>query len=143
MADLPLRTAIDRRLGRPLPHQLANLTQVHHKATARKPPLTLRHYAVLAIVSNGCPPLYGRSLRVTHPSATRQLMQASLLPSDLHVLSIPPAFNLSQDQTLQFNLLKLVRLHLILLLNILPPKSFSWTARRDSTLNQKNVKGYL
>jgi hypothetical protein len=26
-----------------------------------------------------------------------------LLPLDLHVLSTPPAFNLSQDQTLQFN----------------------------------------
>ena len=26
-----------------------------------------------------------------------------MLPFDLHVLSIPPAFNLSQDQTLQFN----------------------------------------
>lgn len=25
-----------------------------------------------------------------------------LLPLDLHVLSMPPAFNLSQDQTLQF-----------------------------------------
>ena len=28
----------------------------------------------------------------------------SVLPFDLHVLSMPPAFNLSQDQTLQFNL---------------------------------------
>ena len=27
-----------------------------------------------------------------------------LLPLDLHVLSLPPAFNLSHDQTLQFNL---------------------------------------
>ena len=27
------------------------------------------------------------------------------LPFDLHVLSMPPAFNLSQDQTLQFKLL--------------------------------------
>ena len=27
-----------------------------------------------------------------------------MLPFDLHVLSIPPAFNLSHDQTLQFNL---------------------------------------
>ena len=27
-----------------------------------------------------------------------------VLPFDLHVLSMPPAFNLSQDQTLQFNL---------------------------------------
>jgi hypothetical protein len=26
-----------------------------------------------------------------------------LLPFDLHVLSMPPAFNLSHDQTLQFN----------------------------------------
>ena len=26
-----------------------------------------------------------------------------MLPFDLHVLSIPPAFNLSHDQTLQFN----------------------------------------
>jgi hypothetical protein len=25
------------------------------------------------------------------------------LPFDLHVLGMPPAFNLSQDQTLQFN----------------------------------------
>ena len=28
----------------------------------------------------------------------------SVLPFDLHVLGMPPAFNLSQDQTLQFNL---------------------------------------
>jgi hypothetical protein len=28
-----------------------------------------------------------------------------MLPFDLHVLSIPPAFNLSHDQTLQFNTL--------------------------------------
>lgn len=26
-----------------------------------------------------------------------------MLPLDLHVLGMPPAFNLSQDQTLQFN----------------------------------------
>ena len=48
--------------------------------------------------------------RVTHPSATKlqndHLVQAphSLLitPFDLHVLSTPPAFILSQDQTLMF-----------------------------------------
>ena len=43
----------------------------------------------------------GRFLRITHPSATRQPEQALLLPFDLHVLGMPPAFNLSQDQTLQ------------------------------------------
>ena len=45
----------------------------------------------------------GRFPRVTHPSAARQQEQAPLLPLDLHVLGLPPAFNLSHDQTLQFN----------------------------------------
>ena len=36
---------------------------------------------------------------VRHSSPESKL---SALPFDLHVLSIPPAFNLSQDQTLQF-----------------------------------------
>ena len=31
-----------------------------------------------------------------------------MLPFDLHVLGMPPAFNLSQDQTLQFNLFSLL-----------------------------------
>jgi hypothetical protein len=39
-------------------------------------------------------------VRVTHPSATRHLEQAPMLPFDLHVLSLPLAFILSQDQTL-------------------------------------------
>src|SRR6516164_9693924 len=38
--------------------------------------------------------------RVTHPSAADALLH----PLDLHVLSLPPAFVLSQDQTLKFNL---------------------------------------
>ena len=38
--------------------------------------------------------------RVTHPSATDIL----LCPFDLHVLGLPPAFALSQDQTLKLDL---------------------------------------
>ena len=38
--------------------------------------------------------------RVTHPSATKLNKQACLTPFDLHVLGVPPAFVLSQDQTL-------------------------------------------
>ncbi len=34
-----------------------------------------------------------------------------MLPFDLHVLSMPPAFNLSQDQTLQFNLAVIITIH--------------------------------
>ena len=52
-------------------------------------------------------PLYGTDCsRVTHPSAAEmfsvQALQTS--PLDLHVLSTPPAFVLSQDQTLMFDL---------------------------------------
>ena len=32
-----------------------------------------------------------------------------MLPLDLHVLGMPPAFNLSQDQTLQLKLVKLAK----------------------------------
>ena len=39
-------------------------------------------------------------VRVTHPFAGRRLVQAPSLPLDLHVLSLPLAFILSQDQTL-------------------------------------------
>jgi hypothetical protein len=38
--------------------------------------------------------------RVTHPFATDRQEQAPVSPFDLHVLSTPPAFILSQDQTL-------------------------------------------
>ena len=62
-------------------------------------------YAVLAVVSNCCPPLKGRFL--TRYSPVRhcplfQLDESSFhrFSFDLHVLSTPPAFVLSQDQTL-------------------------------------------
>ena len=43
------------------------------------------------------------SIRVTHPCATRHQEQALMLPFDLHVLGLPLAFILSQDQTLRCN----------------------------------------
>ncbi len=41
---------------------------------------------------------------VRHSTATSSLRRdhSVLFPFDLHVLGMPPAFNLSQDQTLQF-----------------------------------------
>ena len=53
---------------------------------------------VLALVSQGYPEPKGRYPRVTHPCATNVLLRSF----DLHVLSLPPAFVLSQDQTLKF-----------------------------------------
>ena len=62
MAVHSLKPATDRRLGRPLPYQLANQTRVHliaiNLSTHRHAPV--RYYAVLAVVSNCCPPLWGR-----------------------------------------------------------------------------------
>ena len=49
-------------------------------------------------------PLYEAGYpRVTHPSATNFEKQALHRPFDLHVLGAPPAFILSQDQTLMFD----------------------------------------
>ena len=104
MAGRPLRPATDRRLGRPLPHQLANRTRAHPiargLAVPRFPP-----WGVCGISPSfpGLSPTTGqiptRYAPVRHSSAPE-----GLLPFDLHVLGMPPAFNLSQDQTLEFNL---------------------------------------
>ena len=108
MAGHPLRSATDRRLGKPLPYQLANQTRAH-----LTPPefLPLHHavlwpYAVLAVISNCYPPVWGRL--PTRYSPVRRSVKSLVLPKDskqsasldLHVLGTPPAFILSQDQTL-------------------------------------------
>ena len=70
MAGHPLRPATDRRLGKPLPYQLANQTQAvpkAHKALLR------RAHAVLDTISGAYPSLWGTFLRVTQPSAARVL----------------------------------------------------------------------
>ena len=108
MADHSLKSATDRCFGRPLPCQLANQTRVH-----LVPPefFTLYHavlcaYAVLAVISNCYPPVQGRL--PTRYSPVRHSVNQIFLPKDsvliasfnLHVLGTPPAFILSQDQTL-------------------------------------------
>src|SRR5208282_6004900 len=65
-----------------------------------------RAHAVLANLSAGYSPPLGRFRSVTHPFAARQHVLLRLLPLDLHVLGTPPAFNLSQDQTLHLKILK-------------------------------------
>ena len=107
MAVQPLSPAMDRRLGEPLPHQLSKPTRAHPCA------LNLwlgihadsQRYAVLASVSGRYPPHKGRLL--TRYSPVRHcplnlLSENSVFrfSFDLHVLGTPPAFVLSQDQTL-------------------------------------------
>ncbi len=57
-------------------------------------------YPVLASISRCYPSLQAGCPRVTHPSAANLWEQAPKDPLDLHVLGTPPAFVLSQDQTL-------------------------------------------
>ena len=68
-------------------------------------------YAVLAIVSNSYPPLQGR-LPTRYSPVRNSSKKSKLLSSAfyLHVLGTPPAFVLSQDQTLSFNLSSSLRL---------------------------------
>ena len=63
-------------------------------------------YAVLAIVSNSYPPLQGR-LPTRYSPVRNSSKKSKLLSSAfyLHVLGTPPAFVLSQDQTLINNLI--------------------------------------
>ena len=108
MAVHPLRPATDRRLGRPLPYQLANRTQATLKAPGPKVP----SFAPQSIcgISLSFPKLSPSSRHIpAHYSPVRhsppiEYKYSIVLPFDLHVLGMPPAFNLSQDQTLQFNL---------------------------------------
>jgi hypothetical protein len=102
VTDHSLKSVNDRSLGEPLPHQQANRTQAHLIAAYAFSPLGV--YIVLPIISNGYSILRGRFLRVTHPFATL-IGPEGLLSFDLHVLGVPPAFNLSQDQTLFKNLI--------------------------------------
>ena len=107
MAGRPLRPATDRRLGRPLPYQLANPTSAHPSTRGlATPAFPRRAYAVLANLSTGYSPSLGRFRSIAHPFAARQHVLLRLLPLDLHVLGTPPAFNLSQDQTLHLKIFR-------------------------------------
>ena len=107
MADYPLRSATDRCFGGPLPHQLANQTQVHLSPINLWQAIHVNrlHYQVLIQVSLGYPCVRGR-LPTRYSPVRRYPAKTSSEPSvftfslDLHVLGTPPAFILSQDQTL-------------------------------------------
>ena len=112
MADHSLKSATHRRLGGLLSHQLANGTRAHlvplNHFHPRGMPLSWS-YPVLAVVSNCYPSVQGRLLTRYSPVRHKQFSlyrYISNSPFDLHVLSMPPAFVLSQDQTLKFNFLK-------------------------------------
>ena len=108
----PLRPATRQSLGRPSPHQQADRPRAHPPPKQPKP--------VESFQTHPCE--QARTPRISHPfkrlsrsegQVTHVLLTRSPLtpppkkrgqgPFDLHVLSTPPAFVLSQDQTLQKN----------------------------------------
>ncbi len=101
MADHPLRPATDRCLGKPLPYQLANRTRDHQTAINLSPPLSLK--AGVCGISLRFQRLFPTAWQVpTRYSPVRHYPPPEGgFPFDLHVLSMPPAFVLSQDQTLK------------------------------------------
>ena len=107
----PLRPATRRCLGEPLPHQQADRPRAHPEVRGPKvPPFNIQEMP-LGITYGIRPPFGGLSPasgQVAHVLLTRSPLdlakQALLRISfDLHVLSTPPAFVLSQNQTLRRN----------------------------------------
>ena len=99
MADHPLRPATDRRLGGPLPRQQANRTRANPSAINLSPESLP---GVSGISSSFLKLFRTKGYVPTRYSPVRHSRDCSRA-FDLHVLSLPPAFVLSQDQTLKFN----------------------------------------
>jgi hypothetical protein len=95
---------MDRRLGGPLPHQQANPPRARPwseaEATFSNRPEELLGHSVLIRVSPGYPDTKG-GLPTCYSPVRRFPLAEARFSLDLHVLSAPPAFVLSQDQTLR------------------------------------------
>ena len=107
VAGRPLRPATRHSLGEPLPHQLADRPRAHQEA-----PGCPGFGVVLnpALTTCGLNSPFGElsptSRQIVHVLRTLTPLNTACIatnniPFDLHVLSTPPAFVLSQNQTLR------------------------------------------
>jgi hypothetical protein len=110
VAGRPLRPATRHRLGEPLPHQLADRPRGHQEAPGC-PGFDVGKMSSLIICGINSPfgELSPTSRQIPHVLRTRSPLNniciaTNVVPFDLHVLSTPPAFVLSQNQTLRKNL---------------------------------------
>src|ERR1700679_3321661 len=105
VAGRPLRRATHRCLGEPLPHQQANGPRGHPDAEAEASfPIAVVRPRGLFGISPSFLGLSQSSGQVTHVLLTRSRLCPRPKPGSslhLHVLGTPPAFVLSQDQTLR------------------------------------------
>ena len=98
VGDHALTSPTRHSLGEPLPHQQADRTQAAPQAINL---YSEENYLALFLLSKDYSRLEGTFLCITNPFAV------GLNPRDLHALSTPPAFILSQDQTLNKNYFKI------------------------------------
>ena len=108
MGGHPLRSPTRRCLGRPLPYQLADGPQAPPKAAILRSPLVSSRLEPSTVcgISSPFELLFPTSGQVTYVLRTHSPLRTRLATGpafDLHVLSTPPAFILSQDQTLRMN----------------------------------------
>ena len=106
----PLRPATRHSLGEPLPHQLADRPRAPQKAPGC-PGFGFRKMSSLTTCGINSPfgELSPTFRQIAHVLRTRSPLNyfciaTKVIPFDLHVLSTPPAFVLSQNQTLRKNL---------------------------------------
>ena len=107
VAGRPLRPATRHSLGEPLPHQLADRPRAHQEAPGC-PGFGVREMSPLTTCGINSPfgELSPTSRQIAHVLRTLTPLNiiciaTNNIPFDLHVLSTPPAFVLSQNQTLR------------------------------------------
>ncbi len=83
-------------VSRYLTIQLIRHRLICQRKVRRSPAFPRRAYAVLIRVSPGCPPLSGRFLCVTHPSAARQ-QSSKLLPVTARLACVKPAASVQSE----------------------------------------------
>ena len=100
------RLPIDALVGHYPTNKLIGRGSLSKRQVQRSPTLITTHpragcYAVLAPLSEGYPPLVGRSPTRYSPVCHSTRSPKATFAYDLHVLGTPPALILSQDQTLK------------------------------------------
>jgi hypothetical protein len=111
VAGRPLRPATRHSLGEPLPHQLADRPRAHQRAPGCPGfgPVKMTSQATCGINSpfGELSPTLRQIAHVLRTLTPLNIIDIATnnAPFDLHVLSTPPAFVLSQNQTLRIKTL--------------------------------------
>ena len=99
------RLPVEAMVGHYPTIKLIGREHILNRKTFHPTPCGIRSYPVLITVSGGYPKVQGRLLTCYSPVRRSSTTEVAF-PLDLHVLSTPPAFVLSQDQTLQQKLVE-------------------------------------